>query len=81
MILSSVAIKQKRTNLPFQALLKSTFAKSANSITGSGTRNTKAFIFVANSSSIQFNFRKNSPRTISKKIGTVAFKLKIKLSI
>ena len=46
-----------------------------------GTKNTNLFIFAAKTSSIHPSFLNNIPSNIIKKIGIVAFKLKIKFSI
>ena len=80
-ILASVARKQNRTNFRSQTSVKSTVARSENKRNGSGSRNTNLFAFDANSSSTHPTLRSTIPITIIKKTGSVAFRLKIKLSI
>ena len=80
-ILIAVTTKQKRINLISHTSEKSTVASCSNSNTGSGTKNTNLFIFTAKTSSIHPSFLNNIPSNIIKKIGIVAFKLKIKFSI
>ena len=70
-MLSSVTTKQNATNFPFHAWAKSCFARSPNSNTGS----------VAIFSFKSPVFLKNTPSTIIKKIGIVAFRLNIRFSI
>src|SRR5699024_4670608 len=76
-----VAAKQNSTNFGFQTSEKSTVARSPNNSTGSGTKKTNLFNFAANSSSIHPSLRNRSPRSMRRKIGTVALRLNIKFSM
>lgn len=80
-ILMIVTKKQNNTNLVSHASLKSTADRSLNKTSGSGTRKTNLFILSAKSSSIHPIFRRNSPSTIRRNTGTVAFKLNMRFSI
>ena len=78
---SSVAKKQNRTNLISHTAEKSESDRSWNSSTGSAILNTNLFILLVNDSSRIPTFRKKSPKIIVRKIGIVAFRLKIRLLI
>ena len=76
-----VAKKQNRTNLISHTAEKSESDRSWNSSTGSAILNTNLFILLVNDSSRIPTFRKKSPKIIVRKIGIVAFRLKIRLLI
>ena len=73
-----VTTKQKTTNFVSHASCMFTVERSKNNITGSGPLKTKEFILFAKSSSMIPTLLKNNPSNISKKMGTVAFRLNIK---
>ena len=76
-----VAARQNRTNFPFHAEAKSCPAISANNSKGSAILKTNEFSCFAKSLLTSFRRDSTYPRTISRKIGSVALMLKIRFSI
>ena len=80
-MLTSVTTKQNATNFPFHASAKSCFARSPNRSTGRVALNTNWFRPLIIFSFKSPVFLKNTPSTIIKKMGIVAFRLNIRFSI